>query len=186
MLHARGNDLDATLRVAVQPAELALLLGAADADGVGAGDDLLFGTMAPLRLQVAAFRLHLGQRVKRADERDVELVLDSMRNQAAEEVVGMHHVGGRFVLEVVDDTVAELGEHAGQLLLGQVEGARRYVHHTMAGLDHHHLRLVGAGAASEGGALHAGLRQRRDQLAHVHVHAATVARARLGQRGGVE
>jgi hypothetical protein len=93
MLHARGNDLDATLRVAVQAAELALLLGAADADGVGAGDDLLLGTMAPLRLQVAAFGLHLGQRVERADERDVELVLDAMRNQAAEEVVGVHHVG---------------------------------------------------------------------------------------------
>ena len=103
VLDAGRDDLDATLRVAVQAAELALLLGAADADGVGAGDDLVLGAVAPLGLVVAALGLHLGQRVERADERDVELVLDAVRDQAAEEVVGVHDVGRAIVLQVVDD-----------------------------------------------------------------------------------
>ena len=51
VLDARRDDLDLAGRLAVQPAELALLLGAADADRVGAADDLGLGTFAPLRLE---------------------------------------------------------------------------------------------------------------------------------------
>ena len=69
VLDPRGDHLDPAGGVAVQPAELALLLGAADADRVGAPDDLGLGPLAPHRLGVAALGLHLGERVERRDER---------------------------------------------------------------------------------------------------------------------
>ncbi len=93
MLDAGSDDLDAALRVAVQPAELAFLLGTADQDCVGAADDLAFGAVAPLGFEVAAFRLHSGERVKGADEGNVELMLQAMRDETAEEIVGVQHVG---------------------------------------------------------------------------------------------
>ena len=186
VLDAGCDDLDATLRVAVEPAELAFLFGAADADGVGTADDLVLGAMPPLRFEVAALRFHLGQRVERADERDVQLVLDAVRNQATEEVVGVDDIRRRVVLEVVDHQIAELGEDARQLLLRQVERAGRYVDHPMPRLDQHDLRLVGVRAARVSGAFHAGVRESRDKLAHVHVHTATVARTRLGEGRRVE
>ena len=110
MLDTGRDDLDPARRLAVQAAELALLLGAADADRVGATDDLGLGSFAPFRLEIAAFGLHLGQGVERADERQVELVLDAMRDESAEPVVGVQHIGGRVVLDVVDHRVAELAE----------------------------------------------------------------------------
>ena len=82
VLDAGGDDLDAPGRVAVQPAELALLLGAADADRVGAADDLGLGALAPQRLEVAALGLDPGQRVERGDERQVELVLEAVADDA--------------------------------------------------------------------------------------------------------
>ena len=47
MLDARGDDLEPSLRVAVVEAELIGLLLAADADRVGAVDDLGLGAIAP-------------------------------------------------------------------------------------------------------------------------------------------
>ena len=56
----------------------------------------------------------------------------------------------------------------------------------MPGLDLHDLGQTGASGPGVRRALDTGLRQCRHQLAHVHVHAATVARPRLGQGRGVE
>ena len=81
------------LRVAVQPAELLLLLDAADAHGVGAVDQLGLGAVAPTRFGVAAFGLDPRQGVERRHERDVEHVLDAVRDDAAQPVVGVHDVG---------------------------------------------------------------------------------------------
>ena len=36
---------------------------------------------------------------------------------------------------MVDDAVAEIGEHTGELLLGQVQWAGRHVHNGVTGLD---------------------------------------------------
>ena len=47
VLDGRRDDLDAPGRVAVEAAELALLLRAADADRVAAADDLGLGPVAP-------------------------------------------------------------------------------------------------------------------------------------------
>src|SRR4029079_605638 len=52
-----GDDLDLARRLAVEPQELTLLLGAADADRVGATDDLGLGAFAPLRLPVDGLTL---------------------------------------------------------------------------------------------------------------------------------
>jgi hypothetical protein len=51
----------------------------------------------------------------------------------------------------------------------------------MAGLDLDHPTLVGVGGSGERGAVDATLRERRHELAHVHVHATTVTRPRLRQ-----
>jgi hypothetical protein len=186
VLHTRSDDLDAAARVAVQPAELVLLLGAVHADRVGAGDDVVLGLVAPLALQVATLGLHLGQRVERGHERQVQLVLQPVGHEPAQEVVGVEDVGGRRGAQVFGHPVAELVEDRRQLLLGEVERAGGDVHDAMAGLHVHHVGLVGVRAAGVGGALHPGLGERRRQLAHVDVHTATVARARLSQRRRVE
>ena len=93
VLDAGRDDLDPTLRVAVQPAELLLLLDAADADGVGAVDQLGLGAVAPAGFRVAALGLDPGQRVERRHERDVEGVLDAVGDDAAQPVVGVDDVG---------------------------------------------------------------------------------------------
>ncbi len=186
VLDTGSDDLDVSGGVAIQASELALFLGAADADRIGATDDLGFGTLAQLRFEVAALGLHLGEGVKRTDEREVELVLDAMPDETAEPVVGVQHVGGRVVLDVVDHGVAELGQHRRKLFLAEVVAAGGNMHHPMPRLDLDHLRESGSRRSRVRRALDTGLGERGNQLAHVHVHAATVARARLGQRRRVE
>ena len=117
--------------------------------------------MTPLRLGVAALGLHLGQRVEGGHERQVEFVLDAVGHDATEEVVGVQSVDVRDVPDVVDDPVAELAQHLGQALLGQIERTGGDVHHAVAGFDLHDVGLVGAGATRVRGALHTGLGERR-------------------------
>ena len=135
VLDARGDDLDPPARIAVEAAELALLLGAADADRVGAVDDLGLGPLAPDRLRIAALGLDPGEGVERGDERQLELVLDAVRDEAAEPVVGVHHVGAGTVLEVVDHGVAELVDDVRQVFLGEVERPAGQVHDPVPRLD---------------------------------------------------
>ena len=92
VLDGRRDDLDAPGRVAVEATELALLLGAADADRVAAADDVGLGPVAPLRLEVAALGLDPGQRVERRHERDVEGVLEAVADHAAQPVVAVDDV----------------------------------------------------------------------------------------------
>ena len=187
VLDSGRDDLDPARGLAVEAEELALLLGAADADRVGAADDLGLGALAPLGLEIAALGLHLGERVERADERQVELVLDAVADEAAEPVVGVQHIGGRVVLDVVDHGVAELVDAPTEAVpwpgrTGRRGCARR------DGRARPARRRASPGRVRSrvGRALDAGLRERRHQLAHVHVHAATVARARLGEGRRVE
>ena len=95
VLDGRRDDLDAPGRVAVQAAELALLLRAADADGVAAADDVGLGPVAPRRLEVAALGLDPGQRVERRHERHVEGVLEAVPDDAAQPVVAVDDVDAR-------------------------------------------------------------------------------------------
>ena len=69
VLDGRRHRLDDPVGIAVQTAELTLLLRTADADGVAAADHLGLGTVAPLRLEVAALGLDPGEGVERRDER---------------------------------------------------------------------------------------------------------------------
>ena len=124
--------------------------------------------------------------MERADERQIELVLDAVADETAEPVVGVQHVGGRVVLEMIDHGITELGDHRRQLLLGKVVRTRRNVDDAMARLDLHDVGKARSRGPRVCRALHARLRERRNELAHVHVHAATVARTRLGQGRRVE
>ncbi len=116
----------------------------------------------------------------------IELVLDAVGDEPAEPVVGVQDVGRRIVLDVVDHGVAELVEHRRQLLLGQVVRAGGNVHHPVTRLDLDDLREPGPRRPRVGGAVDTGLGESGNQLAHVDVHAATVAGARLGERRCVE
>ncbi len=82
--------------------------------------------------------------------------------------------------------VAELLQDARQLFLGEIERTGLNVNHAVPGLDLHDVGLLATRTAGVGRAINTGLRESRNQLAHVHVHAATVARARLGQGRSME
>ena len=103
--------------------ELLLLLDAAHADRVGAVDDLRLGTITPLRLGVAPFGLDAGEGVERRDERDVELVLDAVRRNSAQPVVGVNDVGAAVRPEVIEHPVGELVDDGLRLQLGGAEAA---------------------------------------------------------------
>ena len=186
MLHSGGHDLDAAPGVAVEATELRFLFAAADADGVRAVDDLCLGTIAPFRLRIAAFGLDPRQGVEGADEREFQLVLHAVSDEAAQPVVGMHHIGSGAVLQVIDDAISEGLHHLRQVFLREIERAGGHVHHTMTWLHLDDLGLLGTHRPGVGGAVHACLRKSGHEFAHVHVHATTVARARLGERRRVE
>ena len=182
VLHPGRHDLDATRGVAVVATELALLLGAAHADGVGAADDLHLGQLAPGGLGVAAFSLDASERVEGAHEGQIEIVLDAMPGHPREPVVGVDQVGAPVGLQVIGHADRELPDDVEEALLGEVGPAGVDVHHAEPGLDDHLVREIVRPAAHVGRGVDARLGQRRGQLAHVDVHPAAVAHARLGQR----
>ena len=186
VLDTRRDDLDAALRIAVEAPELALLLGAADADRVGARDDLGLGPVAPDRLRVAALGLDASERVERRDERDVEDVLEAVGDDAAEPVVGMNDVGAAVGLQVLEHPVGELVEDVGERLLGEVVRPGLDVDDAMTGLDEHLGREPGAIGSGVRGALDTRLGERRHHFAHVDVHPTAVARTGLSERRRVE
>ena len=149
-------------------------------------DDLGLGPIAPDRLEVAALGLDPGERVERRHERHVEIVLELVPDQPAEPVVAVDHVGPPVRLEPVEDADTEVVGDVAQRFFGQMVRSGLDVHDTVAGFDEDLGRKAGLVGTGEGDALDAGLRQRREELAHVDVHAPAVARARLHQRRRVE
>jgi hypothetical protein len=103
---------------------------------------------------------------------------------ARQPVVGVQDVD-RVARRGRGDPVGELVDHRRQLLLGEVDGPGVHVHHLEPGLDATRSGRSSCPAAH----VHVARRRRpgraRRQLAHVDVHAAAVARARLGERRGV-
>ena len=181
-----GDDLDPTVRVAVQPSELLLLLHTADADRVRALDDLGFGPVTPFGLGVTALGLHPSEGVERRHERHAEFVLEVVSDDAAQPVVAVDDVGRAIRSEPLHHPVAELVRDIGQRLFRQVMRTGLDVDDPVIRLDLHLGRETLPIGASEGDALDAGLRQRRDELAYVDVHSPAVARAGLQERRGVE
>ena len=186
MLHTGSDDLDPTLGIPVQPAELLLLGVATHTDRVGTTDDLRLGDLAPQRLGIAALGLHPGERVERRHERHLEVVLESMADHPAQPVVGVDDVGLFVLLDLVEDTGVERIGDVGERLFRQVMRTRLDVDDAMAGLDEHLARQTGAVGPRVRRALDARLGERRHHLAHVDVHAAAVAGTGLQQRRRVE
>ena len=94
----------------------------------------------------------------------------------------MPPVASTCSLHAVGEDVDELG----QLLLRHVERSGLDVHDGVPGLDQHLAGKPGSVGAGVRGALDPGLRERRRDLAHVDVHAATVPRTWLDQGRRVE
>ena len=160
MLNARSHNLNATLGISVEAPKLALFFGATDTDCVGAIDDLGLGTLAPCGLRIATFGLDPSQGVKGAHERQLEFVLHAVRHEAAEPIVGMHDIDTGSVADVLDDSIAELFDHMGEIFFGEIEWASRQMHHAMAGLYLNDLGQAGPRCSGVGGAINAGLCQR--------------------------
>ena len=186
MFDPRSDDLDATVRVAVQPSELLLFFDATDADRVRALDDLGFGPVAPLRLGVTTLGLDPCERVERRHERHAQFVLEVVSDDTTQPVVAVDDVGGAVGPEPLHHAMTELVRDIGQRLFRQVVWTGLDVDDPVVRLDLDlggEALLVGAG---ERDALDARLRERRDELAHVDVHAAAVAGPGLQERRAVE
>jgi hypothetical protein len=182
VLDAWSDDLEAALRFAVVEAELIGLLLAAHADRVGAVDDLGLGTVTPHRFGITVGGLHPGEGVEGGHERNVELVLERVADDAAQPVVGVDHVGAFVPSQPVEHAVAELVGDLRERFLGEVVRPCRDVDHAVAGFDEDLVgKAVSVGAGERGG-LDTRLRQGRAEFADVHVHPAAVACARLQQR----
>jgi hypothetical protein len=186
VLDAGRHDLDPPSGGAVQAAELLLLLDAADADRVGAVDQLSFRGVAPAGLGVAALGLDARQRVERGDERDVEDVLDAMGDDSAQPVVRVHDIRAAVGGDVIEHAGRERVEHVRERLLRQVMGTGLDVDHRVVRLDEHLARQADVVTARVRGALEPRLGERRHHLADVHVHAPAVSGTRLQQRRRVQ
>jgi len=143
-----------------------------------------------LHLFRTGFGLDPVEGVERGHQGEVEPVLDEMSGHAAQPVVGVYGIEGDVPLGArvlgclhgFQDAVGELLDHVGQGLFGHRVGRPgRDVVDPKPRLDVNHAREVVRPRPGEDVAGHAGPSQGRGQLTDVHVHAATVPGARLGQ-----
>jgi hypothetical protein len=88
--------------------------------------------------------------------------------------------------DVSQDTVGELVDDLGQCVLVERWRSGVDMHDAEAGFDVGDRRQVSGGATGVDDAVDPRLGERGDELAHVDVHAAPVARPGLGERGRVE
>ena len=154
-------------------------------DDIAALDDVGLGVDPVLRLGIAGFGLDAGERVEGRHERKVEFVLESVTRHTRQPVVGVQDVGG-LDLEVIAHAVGERVDDLGEFFLGQPERAGVDVHDLEPGFDRHALREIVAPATDIDRGVGTAVRERGDQLAHVHVHASGIAAARLDERRRVE
>ena len=129
------------------------------------------------------------ERVERRDQRQVERVLQPVRDRARQPVVA--RAGRRPAARVEQRRVGRVDERIDETRAASCLRHRRArpgvdVHDAEAGLDLARpsgcVRVLGARVDV---ALDAGPRQRGRERAHVDVHPAAVARARLRERRGV-
>ena len=200
VVHARRHDADAARFAAVERCDLVGLDRARRQHGVGALDDVRLGLGPAVRhvgldLFGHGFGLDPIERVERAHERQLELVLDHVARQPGQPVVGMD--GGVGTTAVVrrtgtgghqfEDPGGELVDEGGERLLGhRVQRTGGDVVDPQTRLDVDGGREVGRPGPREDVAGDTGAGQRGGELAHVDVHAASVTGARLGQRGRVQ
>jgi hypothetical protein len=124
--------------------------------------------------------------VEGGDERNIELVLEAVSGDPAQPVVAVDHVDAARLRDVVPHAVGEDVDELGQLLLGHVVRAGLDVGDRVARFDEDLVRQTRPVGARVRRALDAGLGERRRDLAHIDVHAATVPRTWLHQRRRVE
>ena len=168
-----------------------LAVGVGD-EPVGGLDDLGLTDLAAHRLgQVTVGEVEVldpGHRVHRVHERHAPAVGGQPADLAGEPVVRVDEVvvAGRRVRGDAHHPGGEGAQLAREVLLGQaLVGAGRHVPHDDARLDLDDGRLGGARGAGEEVDGDAATGELAGDLEHVDVHAAGVALAGLGQRGGV-
>ena len=126
--------------------------------------------------------LHSCQRVKRGHERQIQFVLELMPRQPRKPIVGVNHLGTGVRANMVAHRIGELGNDVDQLFFWQVDITSPHMHESMVWLDFHDVGQAALPRTCVGGALHTETRQRRGEFAHIHIHAAAITDAGLGQR----
>ena len=163
-------------------------------DGVGALDDGHLGLGPAVRhvcLHLLGHRLRLDavEGVERADQRQVQLVLDHVAGEARQPVVGVHRGVGQLAGpgHALEHAHGELVDHGGEGLLGQdLERPGRDVVDPQPGLDVDHGRQIGRPRPGEHVTGHVGAGETRDsQLPHVDVSAAAQSPVPGWARGDV-
>ena len=184
MVDAGRDDLDAIGVGVVERRELRAFVVGRGEHQVRARDDLVLDARAQFRVVFeTGVRLDAGERVERRDERQVELVLELVRDRAGEPVVRVQDVDGWRRQQQFACRVRERVDEIEQIVLG--DGLARPgidVQHTEAGFDLDDVGLLGVLGTRVDVAVDTGARERGRERVHVDVHPATVARARLGQR----
>jgi len=195
VVDTRGHDPDPGGIGPVQLGDLGGLHRTGGQHGVRTADDGRLGlrpTVGGVGLDLLRTGLGLDpvERVEGRHQGKIESVLDHMTRHAAQPVVGMYGVEGHVPLgtEVAGplhgfhDAIRKLLDDGGQRLFGHGAGRPgRDVVDPEPGFDVDHSREVFGPRPGEHVAGHAGPGQGRRELADVHVHAATVPGARLGQ-----
>ena len=184
VIDAGCHDLDALRVGVVERRELRALVVGRRKDEIGAGDDLLLDARPEFRVVVdTGVGLDARERVERRDQRQIERVLQAVSDGSRQPVVRVQDVD-RWLLEQhrlggVDEGIDEIDQ---RVLRDRSARPRRNVEDAESGLHLHDVGLLRMFGARVHVAVDAGLCQRGRERAHVHVHPATVARARLGQR----
>ncbi len=185
MIDPEGDHLDAIGVGPVQVDELEGFHRGGRADGVAAPHHRRLGLDPPEGLVVAGLRLDPGEGMEGGDQRQRPLVLEEVAGGGREPVVGVEDVDAAVTVEVGGHGLGEHVDHRGELLLGEVDGACPQVDDLETRLDGDPVGQAVVVTPDVHPDVDAGLGERRRELAHVDVHPAAVAGARLGERRGV-
>ena len=185
VVDAGRDDLDAFGIGVVQRRELrAFVLGRGE-HHVGARDHVVFDAGAQLRIIFdTGIGLDARERMERGCEREVELVLQPVCDGTGEPVVARGARRPVATRAAAPRDASTKGSTRSMQLVLRNRGDRTGLHvqHAESRLDDHDLALVRVLGAGVDVALDTGPGERRRERCDVHVHAAAVARTRLGER----
>jgi hypothetical protein len=99
-------------------------------------------------------------------------MLQAVTNNSGQPVVGVNRVGAAIASKKSRDTIAKFIKDLRQVFFREIKWAGIDVHDTKAGFHIDELGLIFSRSPRVDLGLHARLRERADEFAHVHIHPA--------------